>query len=190
MNWSWSWILLLIGAGVAIGLLVLRETRAPEPDLRPARTGDPNKVAIQPIDFDGLEREVKSHRGSVVLVDFWATWCGPCRKEFPKLVAMHERYSERGLVVVSVSLEKDPEAHRERALSFLKGQLATFPNFIWTDRTTRGQNGLEEKFGYPGGIPYGALFARNGERVLPPDGQFFATLELLAAIEGELEKKH
>ena len=92
-------------------------------------------------------------------------------------------------MVVSVSLEKDPEGDRDRALSFLKGQLATFPNFIWTDRTTRGRDGLEEKFGYPGRIPYGALFARNGERVLPPDGEIFATLELLAAIEGELEKQ-
>ena len=69
----WSWILLLIGSAAAIAFLIQREAREAEPELIPARTGDPNKVAIQPIDFDGLEREVKSHRGSVVLVDFWAT---------------------------------------------------------------------------------------------------------------------
>ena len=66
-------VLAVIVVVIGIGILVLRERRTPEPDLKPARTGDPNKVAIQPIDFDGLEREVKSHRGSVVLVDFWAT---------------------------------------------------------------------------------------------------------------------
>ena len=181
-----GWVALLIIACLAVALLVFR---APEPELIPARTGNPNKVTIEPIDFDGLEREVKANKGKVVLVEFWATWCGPCRKDFPKLVAIHERYNERGLVCLSVSLEKNPAEDHDQALAFLKDQHATFPNFLWTERTMRGKEGLEEKFGYPGGIPYAALFNRNGERVPPPDSSMFSKRELLAAIDAEIEKK-
>ena len=183
---KWSWVALLAVAALAIGILV---TRVPEPELVPARTGDSTKVAIAAVDFDGLEREVQAHKGSMVLVDFWATWCGPCRSDFPKFVAIHERYADRGLVCLSVSLEQEPDLDRDRALSFLKDQHATFTNFIWTERTARGRDGLEAKYGYPNSIPYAALFARSGERVPPPDGERFTKAELLKAIESGLEAK-
>lgn len=46
-------------------------------------------------------------RGKVVLVDFWASWCGPCRQSFPWLGTMAERYGAKGLVVVAIDLDKD-----------------------------------------------------------------------------------
>ncbi|MGI8978726.1 MAG: TlpA family protein disulfide reductase [Pirellulaceae bacterium] len=50
------------------------------------------------------------YRGKVVLVDFWATWCGPCRKEMPHVKELYEKHSAQGFTVVGVSLDKDQEA--------------------------------------------------------------------------------
>jgi cytochrome c biogenesis protein CcmG, thiol:disulfide interchange protein DsbE len=55
-------------------------------------------------------------RDKVVLVDFWASWCGPCRQSFPWLSAMSERYGKDGLVVVAINLDKD----RDAAQAFLR----------------------------------------------------------------------
>ena len=51
-------------------------------------------------------------KGKVVLLDFWATWCAPCRKSMPELQALHAKYGPRGLVVVGVSIDEDGPARR------------------------------------------------------------------------------
>jgi thiol-disulfide isomerase/thioredoxin len=57
---------------------------------------------------DGTPHRLSDLRGRVVLVDFWASWCAPCRRENPNLVAQYERYAERGFTVFSVSLDAEP----------------------------------------------------------------------------------
>jgi peroxiredoxin len=59
--------------------------------------------------IDGRTWSLSDHRGKVVLVNFWATWCPPCRTETPELVRVHERYREQGLELVGISLDDEPE---------------------------------------------------------------------------------
>jgi thiol-disulfide isomerase/thioredoxin len=56
--------------------------------------------------LDGSNIDLSSYRGHPVIVDFWATWCGPCRKQIPELVALYKRYNKsRGLVIIGVSCD-------------------------------------------------------------------------------------
>jgi cytochrome c biogenesis protein CcmG, thiol:disulfide interchange protein DsbE len=57
--------------------------------------------------LSGKEATLKEHRGSVVILDFWATWCPPCRMAIPELIKMQERYRDEGLVILGISLD-DP----------------------------------------------------------------------------------
>lgn len=58
-------------------------------------------------DVNGAPMSLSSLRGKVVLLDFWASWCGPCRKENPNVVALYKKYKDAGFTVMSVSLDKD-----------------------------------------------------------------------------------
>ena len=56
--------------------------------------------------LDGKNIDLSSYRGHPVIVDFWATWCGPCRKQIPELVALYKKYNKsRGLVIIGVSCD-------------------------------------------------------------------------------------
>src|SRR5688500_9119737 len=64
-------------------------------------------IQLVTVDRDGLDALIEKQRGRVVLVDFWATWCGPCVEQLPHAIELAGRLSERGLTVVTVSLD-DP----------------------------------------------------------------------------------
>ena len=66
-------------------------------------TADPGPMPV-------AEFQLKDFKGDVVLVDFWASWCVPCRHSLPWLNAMQRKYGEQGLQVVMVNLDKDPAA--------------------------------------------------------------------------------
>jgi peroxiredoxin len=62
--------------------------------------------AFQLTDLGGRSLTPATLQGQVVLIDFWATWCVPCRKSMPELQALHDRYSKRGFTVVGVSIDE------------------------------------------------------------------------------------
>lgn len=83
--------------------------------------------------IDGAPASLESLRGKPVLLNVWATWCGPCEKEMPDLQRLHERAGPRGLVIVGVSIDQPSEAEAVRAFARERG--VTFA--LWHDPDDR-----------------------------------------------------
>ena len=79
----------------------------------PPGNGEQSAPGFSFRDLDGKVFRLSDHRGKPVMVDFWATWCAPCRASLPHLSQLQERYKQQGLVVVGLSLD-DLESHQVR----------------------------------------------------------------------------
>jgi cytochrome c biogenesis protein CcmG, thiol:disulfide interchange protein DsbE len=75
----------------------------------------------------GDKWSLEEHRGRIVLVNFWATWCGPCREETPDLVRVYDRYRARGVEIAGVSLDEDPA---RAAPPFVKQFRVSYPILV------------------------------------------------------------
>jgi cytochrome c biogenesis protein CcmG/thiol:disulfide interchange protein DsbE len=74
-------------------------------------------------DMNGKAFSLAAHRGKVVVVDFWASWCAPCKEEMPVLESLYKRFKDKGLVVVGVSVDNEAA----NAKKFLTGVKVSFP---------------------------------------------------------------
>jgi len=101
--------------------------------------------------INGDSVQLSSLRGSVVYVDFWATWCPPCRESFPWMESMHQRYQDLGLEIVAISLDQK----RDLIENFLKSHKASFT--ILQD----SEGGTAEAFKVKG-MPSSYLVDRKG----------------------------
>jgi cytochrome c biogenesis protein CcmG/thiol:disulfide interchange protein DsbE len=102
-------------------------------------------------DITGRRLDLASYRGKVVLLDFWATWCGPCRKEIPRFVEMQEEYGPRGLQILGISLDDSAEPVR----GFYRELKMNYPVAL-------GDAALAEKYGGVLGLPTAFLIGRDG----------------------------
>jgi peroxiredoxin len=102
--------------------------------LAPAAATTPAANAVAP-DFtlrgsDGRNVRLDELRGQVVLVNFWATWCGPCREEMPRLDTLYQKYHKSGFVLLGVNVDDDP--HTALATAAKLG--VSFPVLLDTDK--------------------------------------------------------
>jgi thiol-disulfide isomerase/thioredoxin len=122
-----------------------------------------NKTStVQAVDFsfpdlDGESRNLKEWRGKVVLLNFWASWCPPCRKEVPAFITLQEKYAEKGFTIVGITLDS-----QQNAEVFADTMGINYPVLI----ATEGGTLLAEKYGNKvGTLPYTAIIDRQGRVV-------------------------
>ena len=157
----------------------------------PTLLAPPPDVAVEEVRGDALSVAIAKHKDKVVVVDLWATWCESCVKKFPHFVAMHKKYADRGLVCVSLSMDKlTPTTYKKAAvLEFLKKKDAAFPNYVVLEPEDdeKALTGLfTEDYRL---IPLMVIFDKGGRRVWSSgDGPKLSDEQLDKKIEGLLAK--
>jgi len=76
--------------------------------------------------LEGKPLSIANFKGKVVLIDFWATWCPPCRAEIPNVVATYQKYHDKGFEIIGVSLDED----KAKLIDFTKDQNMTWQQFF------------------------------------------------------------
>jgi thiol-disulfide isomerase/thioredoxin len=128
------------------------------------------EVHVEPVDLEGLRRAVARHKGRVVLVDFWATWCDPCREIHPLLAEWQEKHRDAGLTVLSVSVDT-PDTLDSKVRLYLSRRPLPFEHYIvdvpvYDDFVT----GVSPE--WAGGVPALLLYDRAGELVFVAQGTY------------------
>jgi thiol-disulfide isomerase/thioredoxin len=123
------------------------------------KTGAPSDPEI--IDAQGYQKLIQQYRGKPLLVTFWATWCEPCRDEYPMLNELAKQYAPEGLKVVGVNLDGDGDLILMRR--FIARYKPIFPNY-------RRKPGEEETFrqavlpGWNGSLLASVFYVKDGDR--------------------------
>jgi len=136
---------------------------------------------VAPRDFslsllEGENRSLGSYKGKVVFLNFWATWCGPCRSEMPSMEAIYKKFSDKGLEILAVNCAED----KTTVSSFMKSEGFSFPALLDLDGRVSLNYGVQS-------IPTTFLIDRDGMIILRLVGSIdWNTPKIHAALESLL----
>lgn len=131
----------------ALGSTGLEAAAVCEPEAKPA----PLSYTLK--DMNGADVALAQYRGKVILVNFWATWCGPCKVEIPGFVELQRKYGSQGLVILGLSVDDPPEKIKPFAAQYE----VNYPMLVGL-----GREDFQEEFAPVWGIPASFLIGRDG----------------------------
>ena len=153
----------IAGAVAAVGVLTFSMMfRASPVEIdKPAAFGDkpgcksegPANLDFTVKDMNGASVRLADYKGKVMLINFWATWCPPCKAELPGLIALHDAYKDKGLAILGVSEDDDPETLRKFAAEWK----IRYPMLVGRD-----EDKLFDAYGPLYGIPTSVIVGRDG----------------------------
>jgi len=123
--------------------------------LEPARAApEIGKAAPELVvtELDGQTFDLTKLRGKVVLVNYWATWCAPCRKDMPKLDALYRRYRDQNLEIIGISIDRDSDLAKVRKVA---------PKLAYPVALLKGIT--DDGFGPPAGVPITWIVDADGK---------------------------
>lgn len=146
--------LFLLGIGVFLCATLLSCTRGNESGLNPGDT----PPAIELPDLDGAIKKFSDFHGKVILLNFWATWCGPCVAELPALEQLYSRLKEKGFTVVAIGVDDEASA-----LSVFKQRYGiSFPILVDKSGATKSRFRVS-------GVPESFVLDREGKLLMIQD---------------------
>lgn len=137
-------------AALAAGVYFSRHSRSARTESASTKPHRPAPDFTLPL-LDGGQLRLSSYRGKVVLLDFWATWCVPCREEIPHFVELQQKYGDRGLQIIGVSMDDSPDPVRP----FYQQFHMNYPVVMGTADTGSAYGGVL-------GLPIAFLIDREG----------------------------
>jgi thiol-disulfide isomerase/thioredoxin len=161
---------ILIAAGVIalLAIMVWADRKFPPAGTPAAGAGTPNTPTDAPAiamkDLNDQDVTLAQYKGKVVLVNFWATWCEPCKTEIPWMIEFQQKYGPRGFTILGVSMDEEgkkainPFLEKERF--DVNGQKEAINYSILL-----GNDSIAEKFGGILGLPTSMLFTRDGKKI-------------------------
>jgi thiol-disulfide isomerase/thioredoxin len=161
---------ILVGLGVIalLAVMVWADRKFPAARMPSANAPSTASNAAAPSivmkDVDGHDVSLEQFKGKVVLVNFWATWCAPCKIEIPWMIEFQKKYSSRGFTILGVSMDEDgkkaidPFLQKERFDVNGQKEAMNYPILL-------GNDSVADKFGSIMGLPTSMLFTRDGKKI-------------------------
>jgi thiol-disulfide isomerase/thioredoxin len=162
-------IFVTVGVIALLAVMVWADHKFPAAGMPASGAGSASPaIAEAPVvamkDLSGNDVSLQQYKGKVVLVNFWATWCEPCKSEIPILIDLQQKYGSRGFSVLGLSMDEDgikavqPFLDKERFDVSGQKEAIDYPIVFANDS-------IAEKFGGIVGLPTSLLFSRDGKGV-------------------------
>jgi len=149
-----------ICVALSVLILALMTGCKPRPSTTPSATNHPLAPDFSLTDINGQKLDLASYRGKIILLDFWATWCAPCKAEIPHFVDMQNKYGPQGLQIIGISMDDSISPVRK----FYGDEKMNYPVAVGDDK-------LAEAYGGVLGLPIAFVIDRDGHIIAKHTGE-------------------